>query len=261
MSSESPLPPSVGIILTKNKPQKVLPGDRISFDTQMSVLRGYAAASGPDKMGVNNNDVAKVVGISPQSVSLCNGFFIESGLLLRDGSKLRPADAVFDYLHAFEWDPETAAQKLNSVLSVTWFAKALVPKLSFRSLSRDEAIGFLAEESKAPKDYAGQLDLLLDYLNAGGVVRAENNSVTKIALQAADPVLERKPQGSEVPTTAPAAPVVLQKDVDQFSIPIPGKAAALISVPKGLDADDWEMLEAMIKQYISRLRKQSGGGA
>ena len=260
MGSESTISGTGEVTPAKPKPTKVLPVDRVSFEKQLDILRAYAAASGTDQGSVNNNDVAKVAGISPQSVSLCNAFFIESGLLLRDGARLKPSDAVFDYLHAYEWDQESAALKLGRVLAQTWFAKTLVPKLSFRSLTREEAISFLAEDSKATKEYAGQLALLVEYLNAAGVVRVENNSVTKNASQPAEPTPERKPPISDAGTfSLPAHPLNAPVDIDQFSIPIPGKSSASISVPKGLDADDWEMLEAMIKQYIARLRKQSGG--
>jgi hypothetical protein len=46
-------------------------------------------------------------------------------------------------------------------------------------------------------------------------------------------------------------------NVERFTIPIPGKDAAVITVPRDLDADDWDMLSMMIETYIKRLRKDS----
>jgi hypothetical protein len=237
----------------KAKPTKALPTDRLSFEKQMDILRAYAAASGPSKASVGNAEVAKVANISPQSVSLCNGFFVEAGLLIRDGYKQRPSDAVFDYLQAHEWSPDDAGRKLAAVLRETWFANALLPKLAFRPLSRGEAVTFLADESKASRDYQQQLDLLLDYLAVAGVVKIENNTVSKGSTSqiAKDPDPIHRDPDAAAPPPPPSPPA----SVDQFSIPIPGKAAATITVPKGLDADDWTMLEQMIKQYIERLRK------
>ena len=42
-------------------------------------------------------------------------------------------------------------------------------------------------------------------------------------------------------------------DVERFEIPLPGKQqGARIIVPKGLDADDWVMLQTMLAAYIKR---------
>jgi hypothetical protein len=247
------------------KPTKVLPTDRVSFDKQLDILRAYAAASGQGQAGVANADVAKIANIGSQSISLCNSFFVDAGLLVREGVKQKPVQAVFDYFHAHEWSPETAAAKLGPILSSTWFAKALLPKLAFRQLSRDEAVGFLAEDSRASKEYRSQLELLLEFLSATGLVRIENNTVMK-AIAGVPPVSAPQliPPPQDLRDTPPRNTDLEpppDTSSDRFSIPIPGKAAAQISVPKGLDADDWEMLEAMIKQYIARLRKQSGGSA
>ncbi|MET1476328.1 MULTISPECIES: DUF5343 domain-containing protein [Burkholderia] len=43
------------------------------------------------------------------------------------------------------------------------------------------------------------------------------------------------------------------QDVERFEIPLPGKQqGAKIIVPKGLDADDWVMLQTMLAAYIKR---------
>lgn len=42
------------------------------------------------------------------------------------------------------------------------------------------------------------------------------------------------------------------QDVERFEIPLPGKKSAKITVPNGLDADDWVMLQTMLAAYIRR---------
>lgn len=44
----------------------------------------------------------------------------------------------------------------------------------------------------------------------------------------------------------------LDEEVERFEIPIPGKKSFTVTVPKDLDADDWEMLQSMISVYIKR---------
>lgn len=264
-SSESQQTTPVKSALTK-----VLPTNRVSFEKQMSVLRAYAAASGPSKKAVSNDEVAAIVGdLKSSSVSLCNPFLSDAGLLVAEGRKQRPSDAVFEYQHSYEWNAEEAASKLFPVLSETWAAKALVPKLSFRRLSKDEAIQFLASESKATKNHTRHLETLLDYLNAAGVLKVDGDSVQK----AAPPSFGGSPGAGEKGNQGKPSDAKKEEhkhpggsgldmqprdeDQERFSIPIPGKSPATIIVPKGLDAEDWAMLSLMIGTYIKRLRKES----
>lgn len=41
-------------------------------------------------------------------------------------------------------------------------------------------------------------------------------------------------------------------EVERFEIPLPGKQSVKITVPIGLDADDWAMLQTMLAAYIKR---------
>ncbi len=145
----------------------------------MSVLRAYAAASGAERKAVSIAEVATVIGIHVGSVSNCNPFFYDLGLLGREGSLYRPVESVIEYANSYEWDEGIAAHKLASMFSDSWFAKILIPKLSFRALTKDEAVKYLADESKASPEYKDQLSLLLEYLAATGVIAIEGNSVSK----------------------------------------------------------------------------------
>ncbi|WP_242109100.1 hypothetical protein [Luteimonas aquatica] len=244
-----------------NKLVKVIPTDRVSFDKQMSVLRAYAAASGPEKKAVSNDEVSAVIsGLAASSISLCNPYLSDCGFLIAEGRKQRPVDAVFDYLHAYEWNPDTAATKLRGIMAETWAAKELLPKLGFRQLSKDEAIQFLADASKAQKGHRRNLETVLDYLGTTGVVNVDGNTVSKVS---------GAPLGNDPPPPPPAADdkhkggqrTPKSDDVEHFTIPIPGKEAAVITVPKNLDADDWDMLSTMIGTYIARMRKDSTKGS
>ena len=44
----------------------------------------------------------------------------------------------------------------------------------------------------------------------------------------------------------------------RFQIPIPDKGDAIIILPKSVNADDWEMVSAMLDAYVKRLTKQNG---
>ena len=67
------------------------------------------------------------------------------------------------------------------ILSRSWFGQTLLPRLTIRSHASHEAIRILAERCAAPPEFGGELGLILDYLNVGGVVLIENGHVHRNA--------------------------------------------------------------------------------
>lgn len=163
------------------KPNKALPTVRIAFAKQLDLLRAYAAASGPTSRMVNLKDVAEIVQMSPTTIPLANPFFVDVRFVQRtEGQGMTPATELLEYAHAYEWDKETAAYKLAPLLAKTWFWDALLPRLSFQELSEDQAVTLLAEKSAAGPPYKSQLRLILDYLEASGLVKRENGMVRMV---------------------------------------------------------------------------------
>jgi hypothetical protein len=99
-------------------------------------------------------------------------------LLNKEGQKSRPSDEVADYAQAYEWDSERAAHKLAPIFRKAWFGIALIPKLTFRPINKDEATTFLANEAKAPKEYKANLEIILDYLKVSGVIQFDGANYT-----------------------------------------------------------------------------------
>jgi hypothetical protein len=196
-------------------------------------------------------------------VSICNPFFVDVGLLSKEGQKQKPSDDVVNYAAAYEWDAEKSTSKLAPALRGKWFATVLLPKLSFRSMTREEAVGFLADDAKAPKDYKTQLELLLEYLRVAGVINIDGTTVT-LGQNARESSDETK--GSPIVTDPPAGAAAAGKQNEQkidetklerFSVPIPGKESATITFPKDLDKEDWLMLKSFMEAYVKRLKKWS----
>lgn len=162
----------------KAKPTKPLPTDRIQFPKQLDLLRAYAAASGPDGRPVTNEDVGRIVKMMASTVSMANAFFSDTGLLRRaEKGGYFPSEEVKAFNLAYQWNPETASYKLGPILQETWFAKALLPRLSFRPLKEEDAISTLAEAVAAGPDYKDQLRVLLDYLKAGGLIQIDGDLI------------------------------------------------------------------------------------
>lgn len=242
----------------RSRPTKPLPTERLTIETQLSVLRGYAATSGNERKAVSNDDVGKTINMNPNSVSMCNPFFESVGLIVRDGRKQRPSDMVFDYFQAHQWNPETAATKLASAFSGAWFSGVLIPKLSFRPLSRIEAAGFLADEIKASKDYRDNLLLLLEYMKQVGIVAIDGDTVSLIQNRQPDSKTSHGPDSQTATSEKPAGGVEQsQVGMKRFAIHVPDKNDAVIFLPDDLDREDWEMVLEVIQKYVNRWKKFS----
>src|SRR3712207_5082088 len=77
-SSGTEAPPSTASVRTpgRSKPTKILPTTRMSLAKQFETLRAWAIASGDGK-GVNNQQVADIVGLRADTVTLGNAFFAD----------------------------------------------------------------------------------------------------------------------------------------------------------------------------------------
>ena len=164
----------------KARPKKVLPTDRATVVRQFDIVRGYAAASGQDRKPVSNEEVAKVVNIHFGTISNCNPFFLDIGLVSKAKNGNVPCEEVFAFAERSSWGPDKAAQKLAPILRKTWFYQTLSPKLAFRPLPIEEAVEFLADESGASPEHKDQLIALIDYLKIVGLVSVDGNTVSLV---------------------------------------------------------------------------------
>lgn len=156
---------------------KRLPSTRVAFAKQLDALRAVAAAGGPDRKPVNAAEIGALIGLAGSTVQLTVPFLVDVGLVERSGGGLTAPDAVVSFQQAQQWDAERPTLELAPLLAETWFAKALTPKLSFGEISEKEALAILAREAHATKGNRAQLRLLLDYLDAAGVILRDGSAI------------------------------------------------------------------------------------
>jgi hypothetical protein len=194
-----------------SKLTKKLPTFRVGFTKQIDALRAYALLSGNGTAAVRYSKVAETIGIHESNVSSMNPFFVENGFIEKSGNGYMPTPAVLEFNRAHAWNPATASQKLAPVIRQTWFARALIQKLAFRPMSEDDAIEVLAAECNGGPDAKGQIKVLIDYLDAGALLKRENGQLA--ALKASDdgePASKTASQLPTPPTSEPAPPVSTQ---------------------------------------------------
>lgn len=257
----------------KLKPIKILPTGRLVFLKQVSTLRAYVKASlHAHKSAVSIADVALIAECSPNTVSLCNPFWADIGLLSRDGHKYVPTDVVFDFDTLADHGDEFAGHKLAPALASSWFAKALFPRLSLRKITIDEAVQALALECKSPStEFVPQILMLLDYLKFAGLIEIDNKLVSKPAQRPDSSISQEAPAAfgnvpatpvptAQSPLTPQPEPEEMQPDTLRFEVPVPGKRSVTVIVPNDLDAEDWAMLNVMMSAYIERWKKFGKAG-
>lgn len=194
--SSAPVPPTETPITPKpeDKPRelhpteprrgaKPLPTNRIAFPKQLDLLRAYAAAGGVDRKPASIAAAAQMVGMTAATASLANGFFVDTKLVQKvDGPQplFSPSDAVHEFAMAHDWAPDTAAQKLAPVLMQTWAWAAIEPRLKFSpTISEIDVVRYLAEACGASPNYRPQLILVLQYLEAAGLLTRDGQVVRR----------------------------------------------------------------------------------
>jgi len=191
---------------------KVLPTERITFARQLDLLRGWAAASGPLRKVVTNNEVAKIIDMQPSTVSIANAFFSSIGLLTKTDGGFVPADDLTAFLRAYDWNKETAAQKLAPTLSKAWFYEALSSKLEFGPRAEADCLQDLADVSNAGPEWRPNLRLLLEYLAAAGLIQRDGTMVRKGStnMSAATPPASSASEPAPTPAKQEGPPAAAQ---------------------------------------------------
>jgi hypothetical protein len=155
----------------KPKAAKTLPTDRMKVEKQLDMLRAFVAASVARGNGpVSIKEAAAVASVPESTPSLVTAFFLDVGLLSRVEGKYAPSQDAVRYDRATSWGQQNPASKLAPCLRGQWFSVALVPRVAFRALEVEEAISILAEEADAPKERRKQVEALLEYIVAAGLL-------------------------------------------------------------------------------------------
>jgi hypothetical protein len=125
--------------------------------------------------------------MTESTTSLANAFFTQNAFLSRVDGGFLPANEVVLFHRAWDWNKDTASQKLAPLISRTWFAEALLPRLSFGPMEEEQGIGILAGAAAAEPRYRANIKLLIDYLEAGGLLVRDGGQLrtTRIAMDGA----------------------------------------------------------------------------
>lgn len=234
----------------KSKPTQTLPSDRVTVEKQLEVLRGFVAASDAEGRPVTNDEAGKVVGMAGATTVVTNPFFTDTGLLVRaDGGAFNVGQAARDYQAAYQWDIVKAGRKLSPAFTDKWFYKVLIPRLKMRAFPRAEAVSFLAEAAKASPEYRPRLEMIIDFLNAAGIVSADGAEVRLGALDAEGDTRGKTPPPPPPPIDPPTHPKN-EIPIDAPFIyldPQKTKRVVIVTDSNELTPTEWKRLHAWFK--------------
>jgi hypothetical protein len=159
------------------RPTKLLPTERITVDRQLAILRAYAAASSHGSKAVTLDEVAGVVGMATTTISLANPFLCSINLISKSDAGFIPSGEVVSFLRAHEWNPDTSSHKLSPIIEHSWFFDAIKPRLSYNPTDEEAIIKLLAETTAAGPDYKKNLQMLIEFTIAAGLVQRDGNQL------------------------------------------------------------------------------------
>ncbi len=153
--------------------KKTLPTNRLVFEKQLEILRAYGVHAKP----IRNKELGAAVQVAETTLSLANGFFVSVGLIRRGEGGYEPSRELIAFARAWDWNRETAGEKLADLFRSAWFGKALLLKTQLRDITVEEAITTLAEAAGAPPEFRSRLALLLDYLATARLIVRKGDRV------------------------------------------------------------------------------------
>lgn len=242
---------------SQSKSKYNLPSAKLAVQNQFTLLKAFAVASTDARKPVSIQDIADIQGLSPNSVSICNPFFVESGLIHKSGHSFTPSQEVVAYRQRLEWEDIDAGKKLAPVIRNTWFSEALVLRLQMNPITDDNAVQVLSEVSNAQPSERRQLAMLLDYMELAGIIARDGNMVRLVKEKPGLPGHGNPPPPPPVTPPAGQKPLVDENLYEVLSIPIPGCANAQIEIPKDLDTDDWSFFRSTLVIYLDRLEAKA----
>lgn len=228
----------------KVKLARALPTDRVSFEKQLLLLRCFAIGAGVENKPVTNATLADLAKLNVSTAGVNNTFYADAGLTNKAGMGYTPAPEVVSFERAFQFNPETAGQKLAPVLRRTWFGQALLPKLAARPYAEDEALGDLADVARAQPEHKAQLRLLLDYLALGACIERDGLMIRqgRLAREDGQPTRgEETAMASAAQGAGPVAAGVPQGAVNTSFAANPNGPAGGLSLAVNISVDMKEM--------------------
>jgi len=170
----------------RQRADKSLPTDRLSFEKQVEALKAIAQLSGPGKRPVTAEDISASLGLKGNTGGLSNKFFRDTGWIEPSGRGLYvAADGLVAFHRHLGMDPQDLAGAQAYLLDAVrtgWYWEEIEGMVQGAGVRATAVLHALARAAGASADHKEQLGLIVDWLEWLGLVRREGEIIA-----AADP--------------------------------------------------------------------------
>jgi hypothetical protein len=191
----------------KQRAEKSLPTDRLSFDKQVEVLRSIARFSGGGKRPVTAEDLSASIGLRGNTGGLSNKFFLDCGWVERVGrGSYAATDDLLEYHRHLNVDEEDAAgarARLIGPVKASWFWQVVGPLVEGGAVREKMALHALSKEAGA-FDHTSQLQLILSWLEWLGLIKRDGELLSA----GSGGSMESHPTQADLVSDAPASQAV-----------------------------------------------------
>jgi hypothetical protein len=165
----------------KQRPDRSLPTDRLSFEKQVEVLRSIAQLSGSNRRPVTAEALSNAIGLKGNTGGLSNKFFMDSGWVDFAGrGNYTAAEPLLEFHRALNFEPENhhgARQHLQDPVRGSWYWAEVHPLLEGGSVKESVVLYELSKAAGAA-DRRPQLLLILQWLEWVGLVQRDGEMVS-----------------------------------------------------------------------------------
>lgn len=164
----------------KQRSDRSLPTDRLSFEKQVEALEAIAQLSGGAKKPVTAGDVSAAIGLASTSGTggLSNKFFRDSGWIVSAGrGNYAATDALMEYFRHVKIDPQDRAARrhLMEPTRTSWYWEALEPVLSSGGGARKSIVLLALSKAAGATEHTTQLETIVSWLEWLGMVRRDGD--------------------------------------------------------------------------------------
>lgn len=165
----------------KQRAERSLPTDRLSFDKQVEVLRAIAQMSGANKRPVTAEDLSAAIGLKGGTGGLSNKFFRDSGWVVSAGRGMYAAtEPLIEYHRHLNVDPDDkdgARRRLVAPVMSSWYWEVLEPMLE--GAARQTMILHALSKEAGAYEHTPQLLLIVTWLEWLGFIRRDGDLVLR----------------------------------------------------------------------------------
>lgn len=215
------------------------------IETLIQVLKTYVIGTKNGESPIDYQEVASISGLNPSTVSGCNKFFEENGMLiLRKRGMYVPSQEIVNFSRELPWDVENAKRKLRNVLKRTWFGELVLKKFELNtSYKESELISSLGKEAGALDDQMASLKRIIELMEYSELIQRIQDTDQYTLESELPSFIPANIQADQIDTLK-----ISDKPEEMSSSSIKYTINLNVNIPEKIDADYVNNLEDLLKR-------------